>query len=83
MNFDEAPDLLTVAEVQQLTRWSRNSIYEAIKQGRFPAIWLAKAVRVPKWRLITFIENGGAVPKDDATPVTTPNLQERSGHGEE
>ncbi len=58
MTFDEAPDLLTVAEVQELTRWSRNGIYEAIKQGRLPAARLGRAVRVPKWELRRFIESG-------------------------
>ncbi len=58
MTFDEAPDLLKVDEVQELTRWSRNAIYEGIKEGRIPAVHLGRAVRVPKWRLISFLENG-------------------------
>ena len=83
LTFDEAPDLLKVADVQALTRWSRNSIYEAIKDGRLPAARLGSSIRILKSELIAFLRNGDAAQLDDASQAATPNHQEGSGHREE
>ena len=60
MKLAEAPDLLKVVEVQELTRWGRNAIYEAIKDGRIPSVSLGRSIRVPKAALIDFLRNGDA-----------------------
>jgi len=55
MNFNEAPDILTVDEVRKLLRCSKQVIYEEVHAGRLPVIrvgervWRFSKVAVQRW----------------------------------
>ena len=83
MNLDDAPDVLKVADVQELTTWGRNSIYEAVRDGRLPAARLGSSYRILKSELIAFLRNGGAARVGDASQAATPNRQEGSARVED
>ena len=59
MNLDDCPDLMTVAEVQQVFRIGRRQIYEAIRRGEIPHLRIGRTVRVPKIGLRRLLEGTG------------------------
>jgi excisionase family DNA binding protein len=44
----ELPDVLTVAEVAQLLRLGRGSIYEAARRGELPCVRVGRRLLFPK-----------------------------------
>lgn len=48
MTFDDAPDVLTVAEAAKLMRCGRNQMYNAIRGGTVYAVRIGGSLRVPK-----------------------------------
>ena len=44
----EQGDFLTVAEVAQLTRVSRMTVYRLVHSGRLPAVQIGRSFRVPR-----------------------------------
>ena len=59
-----------------------NAAYDLVASERISSVRIGRSIRITRNALLEFLENGDVAPKDDATPVTTPNLQERSGHAE-
>lgn len=51
-------DLLTVAQVSELTHLHRDTVRRYIGQGRIPAVRLGNRLRVPRAALEDFIRNG-------------------------
>jgi len=60
----ELQEVLTVQEVATFLRLKRSTAYELVKQGVIPSVRLGRQIRVPKNRLLKFLEQenlpGGA-----------------------
>ena len=54
----ELPSVLTVHEAALLLRLSRNHVYDLIRSGQFPALHLGRALRIPRDRLLAWINEG-------------------------
>ena len=50
-------DVLTVKDVQQILRIGRSKAYFLIQSGRIPAIRIGNAIRIPKERLLEFMQH--------------------------
>jgi excisionase family DNA binding protein len=59
--WDEAPDLLTPAEVCTLLRISRTTCYESLRSGALKplAFRMSRSIRIPKAQLRALVEKGG------------------------
>lgn len=60
---------LTVAEVAELCRVSRMTVYRWVHAGELPAVRFGKSFRVPESAIATFMEQAalhGGVAEDDA-----------------
>jgi excisionase family DNA binding protein len=53
--------VLTVREAADLLHVNIKTLYAEIKAGRFPAIWLGRAIRVPRAALTAALEQGRPV----------------------
>lgn len=62
--MNSLPEILTVQEAAKYLRLKRSTAYELIKQGVIPSVRLGRQIRVPKNRLVRFLEQenlpGGA-----------------------
>jgi len=84
MSIDDLPEVLTVPEVAEYLRQSRNSAYALVASGAIRSVRVGtRAIRVPKSALIEFLENGDAAQSDDASHSATPLRKEGSGHAQE
>lgn len=52
------PSVLTVQEAALLLRLSRNHVYDLIRSGQVPALHLGRAVRIPRDRLLAWMNEG-------------------------
>ncbi len=52
----EATELLTIDETADLLRLSRSQIYALAQDGRLPAIRIGRSVRVPRRRLLEWLD---------------------------
>jgi excisionase family DNA binding protein len=60
MNFDELPDIMTLAEVAKLLRTSKNTVYDEIHAGRLPVIKMGEKVfRFSKAAVLAYMEKAG------------------------
>lgn len=50
------PDVLTVEEVQGVLRIGRTQTYSLIHAGRLPAMRIGNAFRIPKSKLLEFMQ---------------------------
>ena len=50
------PDVLTVEEVQKVLRIGRTQTYSLIRNGRIPAMRIGKSFRIPKSKLLEFMQ---------------------------
>lgn len=59
MQWDTAPDILTVKEAAELLRVGKNRMYELIKTNGFPKLVLGieKGIRIPKDALKKWVDN--------------------------
>lgn len=55
--FNNAPDLLTRKQCQDLLHISKSKMLELIHEGRIPARMIAGGFRIEKADLIEFVEN--------------------------
>lgn len=53
------PDLLTVSEVAERLRISRQAVHKGIQCGRFPAVRVGNLYRINKEWLEEYIKRGG------------------------
>jgi len=53
--FEQYPDLLTVAEVMEILRLGRRSVYQLIEDGTLAARKMAGKYRIPKRNLVQII----------------------------
>jgi len=53
--FEQYPDLLTVAEVMEILRLGRRSVYQLIDDGTLAARKMAGKHRIPKRNLVQII----------------------------
>lgn len=55
MSWDSVPDMLTVREVQALTRLSRTKVYALTNQPGFPVVRIDRRLLVPKRGLLEWL----------------------------
>lgn len=58
MADDQAPRFLTVAEVAELARVSRMTVYRMVHAGELPAIRVGKSYRVPQSAVEELLSGG-------------------------
>jgi excisionase family DNA binding protein len=56
MATQNEPELLRVTEAAQLLALSRTKVYEMAERGQIPVVRIGTAVRVPRRKLIEWIE---------------------------
>ena len=61
-----APRFLTVAEVAQLARVSRMTVYRMVHAGELPAIRVGKSFRVPEAAVEDMLSEGLPLPESTA-----------------
>lgn len=49
-------DILTVKQVQGILQIGRTKAYELVNSGRLPSIRIGNAIRIPKERLLEFMQ---------------------------
>ncbi|NPV53780.1 MAG: helix-turn-helix domain-containing protein [Firmicutes bacterium] len=58
-------EFLTVDELAKYLRIGRSAAYEICRQPDFPVVRIGRTIRIPRARLIGWIEQGGSsVPRD-------------------
>ena len=55
--FADYPDIVTVAQLQEMLHISRQLAYDLIKSGQIPALKVGNSFRIPKIRVIEFVTN--------------------------
>lgn len=55
--FNDYEDVLTVKELMKILKIGRNSCYELLKNGSISAIKVGTQYRIPKIKLMEFLEN--------------------------
>ena len=65
----ESPLLLRVPEVARTLGIARSLAYEMARDGRLPTIHIGKAVRIPRRRLETWIEEHANAEEIGRSPV--------------
>ena len=55
--FDEYKDIITVKELCQMLRISKNTAYELIHSGQIKSIKVKRQIRIPKQSIISYLEN--------------------------
>jgi excisionase family DNA binding protein len=58
------PELLRVAEASRLMSLSRTKVYEMAEKGEIPVVRIGSAVRIPRKKLLRWIEERTVSPKD-------------------
>jgi len=58
------PELLRVAEASKLMSLSRTKVYEMAEKGQIPVVRIGTAVRIPRKKLLLWIEERTVSPKD-------------------
>ncbi len=55
--FDEYKDIITVKELCQMLRISKNTAYELIHSGQIKSIKVKRQIRISKQSIISYLEN--------------------------
>lgn len=55
--FADYPDIVTVAQLQEMLHISRQLAYALINSGQIPALKVGNSFRIPKIRVIEFVTN--------------------------
>ena len=58
------PELLRVVEASRLMALSRTKVYEMAEKGEIPVVRIGAAVRIPRKKLLLWIEERTVAPKD-------------------
>ena len=53
ISYDDVPLMLTVEELAQLMRVSRNTAYKYVKAGNIKSVVVCKQIRIPKSELLS------------------------------
>jgi excisionase family DNA binding protein len=53
--FDEMPDVLTVAEIAKMIRLTENKVYELVKSGEIAGVRVGRRILVTKAAVLTFL----------------------------
>lgn len=53
------PDVLTVSDIQRILRIGRTKAYHLVNSGQIPSIRIGNVIRVPKARLLEFMNQSG------------------------
>jgi excisionase family DNA binding protein len=56
------PELLRVVEVANLLSLSRTKVYEMAEKGEIPVVRIGSAVRIPRRKLLEWVEHRTAMP---------------------
>lgn len=57
LTIENAPDVLTVPQVQELFQANKCAVYTMIKRKELPAVRIGGGYRIPKKALIAYLEN--------------------------
>ena len=52
IHFDDLPEMVTVEEMRDFLRVSRNAAYELVKTGAVRSVKFGKLIRIPKTALV-------------------------------
>ncbi len=63
------PLLLTVVETAKLLRVGKNTVYELVARGELPAIRLGRVIRIPRHRLLAWVEGQANGESETSPPV--------------
>lgn len=55
--FEEYKDIITVKELCQMLRISKNTAYELIHSGQIKSIKVKRQIRISKQSIISYLEN--------------------------
>lgn len=66
MTESSAPRFLTVAEVAEMARVSRMTVYRMVHAGELPAIRVGKSFRVPEAAVAEMLSQGLPLPESSA-----------------
>jgi len=61
--IENEPVLLRVAEASRLMSLSRTKVYEMAEKGEIPVVRIGTAVRIPRRKLLAWIEERTVSPK--------------------
>lgn len=67
MSQSTAPRFLTVAEVAEMARVSRMTVYRMVHAGELPAIRVGKSFRVPEAAVQEMLSEGLPLPESSAS----------------
>ena len=54
--FTEYPDVITVAQLQQMLRTSRRTAYDLVKTGEIPSVMIGGSFKILKRNVISYLE---------------------------
>lgn len=57
--LDDYDDVLTVQQAQEILQIGRNTLYRLIQCGKLPHIRIGRCIRIPKARLIDYLNQAG------------------------
>lgn len=80
MTFENAPDVLTIEEVQQLLRAKRSSLYTLIKRKQIPAERVGNSYRIPKYGVMAFMGIPATIPAREQTEQEGQNENQHYGN---
>lgn len=85
MTLDTLPDLLTVDELQAVTRCGRRQAYELVRRGDIASIRIGRTIRIPKAAVQAWLAgpsyDDGASPARETPPVVTVVAPDRPQSG--
>lgn len=59
MMFPEYPDIVTVAQLQEMLGVSRHLAYDLINDGYIPGVKIGNTFKIPKVNVINYVMNEG------------------------
>lgn len=58
MRLDVLPDVMQVEDVMAFLHIGRNTMYQLLKTGEFPALKIERQYRIPKKYLLSYLNQG-------------------------
>ena len=58
IRLDDLPDVMQVEDVMTFLHIGRNTMYQLIKTGEFPALKIGRQYRIPKKYLLSYLKQG-------------------------
>lgn len=55
--YDKLPDILTINELSMYLKLGKTNTYKLVKQNGFPTINIGNTIKIPKEKLLNWINN--------------------------